>query len=51
MEPAGPGGPATRAGRPDGLLCYDRERGDTQLLEPDLDGRLHTRWIADRVAA
>jgi hypothetical protein len=38
--------PATVPGRPDQLLCYDRERGDAQLLEPDAGGLLRTRWIA-----
>jgi hypothetical protein len=33
------------AGGPDGLLCYDRERGDAQLVQPDATGTLRTRWL------
>ena len=30
---------------PDGVFCYDRERGDAQFLKPDNTGALHTRWL------
>lgn len=55
----GPASPATpqRIGRwsqlvvvpdadsPDGILCYDRDRGDAQFVKPDNTGALRTRWL------
>jgi hypothetical protein len=32
-------------GGPDSILCYDRERGDAQLVQPDATGVLRTRWL------